>query len=59
MIRDLENHISYEKWSELTAKEIFSYEEEKPKSHDKLYYMYGDDFDDEEWSDSKAKKAKG
>ncbi|MBS3917506.1 MAG: hypothetical protein KG012_01330 [Deltaproteobacteria bacterium] len=58
MIRDQENHISYEKWSELTGKEIFSYEEEKPKSLDKLYYMYGDDIEDEELSGSQSKRVK-
>ncbi len=56
MIMDQENHISYEKWSELTSKDIFLYEEEKPKSHRRLYDMYGDDFEDEELSDSKSKK---
>jgi hypothetical protein len=56
MIRDQENHINYEKWSELTSKDIFLYEDEKPKSQSRLYYMYGDDFGDEELSDSKSKK---
>jgi len=56
MIRDQENHISYDKWSELTSKDIFLYEDEKPKSHSRLYDMYGDDFENEELSDSKSKK---
>jgi len=56
MIRDQENHINYEKWSELTSKDIFLYEDEKPKSHSRLYDMYGDDFENEELSDSKSKK---
>jgi hypothetical protein len=55
MIRDQENHISYEKWAELTTKDIFIYEDEKPKSLSKLYYMYGDDFDGEEPPPSKSK----
>jgi len=58
MIRDQENHISYERWSELTSKDIFLYEDEKPKSHGRFYDMYGDDFDDEELSDFKSKKMK-
>jgi len=56
MLRDQENHISYDKWSELTSKDIFLCEDEKPKFHSKLYDMYGDDFEDEEFSDSKSKK---
>jgi hypothetical protein len=55
MTRDQENHISYKKWSELTSKDIFLYEDEKTKSHNRLYDMYGDDFEDEELSDSKSK----
>ncbi len=58
MISDQENHISYEKWSELTSKDIFLSEDDKPKSQSKLYYMYGDDLDDEELSGSKSKKMK-
>ncbi len=55
MIRDQENHISYEKWAELTAKDIFFYEDEKPKSFGRFYDMFGDEFDEEE-SSSKSKK---
>jgi len=55
MIRDQENHINYEKWSELRSKDIFLCEDEKPKSHGRLYDMYCDDFDDEELSDSKSR----
>lgn len=58
MIRDQENHISYEKWSELTAKEIFNYEDEKPKSLSRLYDMFGDEFDEEESPRSKSKRSK-
>jgi len=56
MIREQENHITFEKWAELTTKDIFFYEEEKPKSYNKLYDMYGDEFDEEEFSLSKSKK---
>jgi len=56
MIRDQENHISFEKWAELTTKDIFVYEDEKPKSLNKLYDMYGDEFDEEELFHSKSKK---
>jgi len=58
MITDQENHITFEKWTELTTKAIFFYEEEKPKSHNKLYDMYGDESDEEESSHSKSKKEK-
>ncbi len=56
MIKDQENHIDYEKWGELMSKDIFLYEEEKPKSLSKLYDMFGDDYEDEELSGSKSKK---
>jgi hypothetical protein len=53
---DQENHISFEKWAELTTKDIFFYDDEKPKSLSKLYDMFGDEFDDDESSRSKSKK---
>jgi hypothetical protein len=56
MIRDQENHINYEKWSESMSRDIFFADDEKPKTLSKLYDMYGDDFEDEELSDSKSKK---
>lgn len=56
MIRDQENHISYDKWSESMSRDIFFADDEKPKTLSKLYDMYGDDFEDEELSDSKSKK---
>ena len=56
MIRDQENHINYEKWSESMSRDIFFVDDEKPKTLSKLYDMYGDDFEDEELSDSKSKK---
>ena len=56
MIGDQENHISFEKWAELTAKDIFFYEDEKPKSLTKLYDMYGDEFDEEEFPRPKSKR---
>jgi hypothetical protein len=56
MTRNQENQISYEKWAELTARDIFLYEDEKPKSLSKLYDMFGDDFENEELSGSKSKK---
>jgi len=55
MMTNQENQISYEKWTELTAREIF-YEDEKPKSLSKLYDMFGDDFETEESPGSKVKK---
>jgi hypothetical protein len=58
MIRDQENHINFEKWAELTAKDIFIYEDEKPKSLSKLYDMFGDEFDEEESTRSKSKREK-
>jgi hypothetical protein len=58
MIREQENHISYEKWTELTAKDIFIYEDEKPKSPARFYDMYGDEFDEEESYSSRSKKSK-
>ena len=56
MIRGQENHISYDKWSESMSRDIFFADDEKPKTLSKLYDMYGDDFEDEELSDSKSKK---
>lgn len=53
MIRDQENHISYEQWKELTAKDIFFYEDDKPKSLSRLYDLFGDEFDEEESPRSK------
>ncbi len=55
MIRNQENHINYEKWAELTAKDIFIYEDEKPRSLVRLYDMFDGDFDEEEPSSSKKK----
>lgn len=55
MIGNQENQISYEKWAELTAREIF-YEDEKPKSLSKLYDMFGEDFETEESPGYKVKK---
>jgi len=56
MIRDQENHISYEKWAELTAKDIFICEDEKPKSLARLYDMFGGEYDEEELSSSKKNR---
>lgn len=56
MFREQENHISYEKWSELMARDIYFYEDEKPKSLGKLYEMFGDEFDEEEPSSLKLKR---
>lgn len=56
MIRGQENHISYGKWAESMSRDIFFADDEKPKTLSKLYDMYGDDFEDEELSDSKSKK---
>ncbi len=58
MIRDQENHISFEKWAELTARDMFIYDDEKPKSLSRFYDMYGDEFDEEEPSISQSKKVK-
>ncbi len=57
MIREQENHISFEKWSELMARDIYFYEDEKPKSLSKLYEMFGDEFDEETPSSSRSKKS--
>lgn len=48
MLREQENHISYEKWSESMSRDIFFADNEKPKTLSKLYDMYGEDFDEEE-----------
>ncbi len=56
MIREQENHISFEKWSELMARDIYFYEDEKPKSLSKLYEMFGDEFDEEAPSSSRPKR---
>jgi len=58
MIREQQKTISYEKWAELTSKEIFLYEDDKPKSINRFYDMYGDDFDDEDLMDSNDKRQK-
>ncbi len=48
MIGDQANHITYEEWKELTAKDIFFFEaDDKPKSLSKLYDLFGDDFEEE------------
>lgn len=47
-MRNLDHHISFEKWRELTARDIFVNEEEKPKTLAKLYEMFGDDYEEEE-----------
>lgn len=57
MIKDQENHISYEQWKELTARDIFIYEDEKPRALSRLYDLFGDEFD-EESSRSKPQKNK-
>lgn len=57
MNRDQANHISFEQWKELTAKDIFFfYEDDKPKSLSKLYDLFGDEFDEEEHPHPKPKK---
>ncbi|OGQ00233.1 MAG: hypothetical protein A2026_14580 [Deltaproteobacteria bacterium RBG_19FT_COMBO_46_12] len=58
MIRDQENHINYEKWSESMSRDIFFADDEKPKTLSKLYDMYGEDFDEEESPSSRSKKDK-
>jgi len=58
MIREQQKTISYEKWAELTSKEIFLYEDDKPKSINRFCDMYGDDFDDEDLMDSNDKRQK-
>lgn len=55
MIRDQGNHISFVRWAELMAREIYFYEDEKPKSLVRLYEMFGDEFDEEESPPSKPK----
>jgi len=56
MIREQENHISYEKWSESMSRDIFFADDEKPKTLSKLYDMYGEDFYEEESPSSRSKK---
>lgn len=55
-MRNQENQISYEKWTELTARDIFIYEDETPKSLSRLYDMFGDDSEMDESSGPKTKK---
>jgi hypothetical protein len=55
MLQEQENHISYERWSELTSKDIFFFNDEnteKQKASNKLYEMYGEDFNEEDASSS-------
>lgn len=56
MMRDQENTISYEKWAELTAKDIFLYEDEKPKTPRRFHEMFCEDIEDEEFTGPKSKR---
>jgi hypothetical protein len=46
MLAETEKVISLETWKELMSRE-FQFEEEKPRSVNRLYEMYGDDIDEE------------
>lgn len=48
MLENEEKYISFEKWKEMMARQTFLYEEEKSRHSDKLFEMYGDDFDEED-----------
>ncbi|MCX8116502.1 MAG: hypothetical protein N3G78_01055 [Desulfobacterota bacterium] len=47
-MKDFDNHISFERWSEMMARDIYVYEEDKPRSLAKLFEMFGDDFEEDE-----------
>lgn len=55
MLGNEEKYISFEKWTEMMARHTFIFEEEKTRHFDKLFEMYGDDFDEE---DQEAEKHK-
>jgi hypothetical protein len=51
-----ESLITFEKWKEDMSREIFLLDEERPNILSKLYDIFGDDFEDEEFTDSLSNK---
>lgn len=47
MLAEQEKVLTLEKWKELVSRDMFLFEEEKPKSVSRLYEMYGEDLDEE------------
>jgi hypothetical protein len=59
MLREPEDHISYERWSELTSRDVFFFSDEnteKQQVSNKLYEMYGEDINEEDPVPSPSKK---
>ncbi len=47
MLAEQEKVITLERWKELMSRDMYQFEEEKPKSVSRLYEMYGEDLDEE------------
>lgn len=56
MLGNEEKYISFEKWTEMMARQTFIFEEEKNRHFDKLFEMYGDEFDEDDSESEKHKK---
>jgi len=56
MLGTEKKYITFEKWKEMMSKNTCIFEEEKPKLFDKLFEMYGEDFEEDDEKGRKYKK---